>query len=129
MVWAPAGAPLVRWTFEQLLDAAARLAHVLAGRVAVGQALGLQALSTDVWVVFQHAAALAGIQLVAIPPLLPPQPTEAIARQTGCVTVVRERELLELLEVAPEPGPLPGVEATSIAQVRLTSGTDTEPEV
>jgi hypothetical protein len=34
------------------LEAAVRLAHVLAGRVPVGQALGVQAPSSNVWLVF-----------------------------------------------------------------------------
>jgi fatty-acyl-CoA synthase len=128
VVWAPLGAPRVRWTFGQLLDDALRMAYVLAARFPAGQALGLQAPSSGAWVVFQHAAALAGIRLVAIPPALPPEPTAATACRTGCLTVIRERELLELLEVVPgAPRPLPAIDSTAIAQVQLTSGTSTEP--
>ena len=121
VVWAPAGAPRVRWTLEQLLEVAVRLAHVLAARVPVGQALGVQAPSSDVWLIFQHAAALAGIRIVAIPPSLPPRPIEAIVRRTRCMTVVRERELLGLLEAVSEPQRLADVEENAIAQVQLTS--------
>ena len=98
-----------------------RLAHVLAARVPVGQALGVQAPSSDVWLIFQHAAALAGIRIVAIPPSLPPRPIEAIVRRTRCMTVVRERELLGLLEAVSEPQRLADVEENAIAQVQLTS--------
>ena len=127
VVWAPAGAPRVRWTFEQLLEAAVRVAHALVGRVPVGEALGMQAPSSDAWLVLQHAAAHAGIRLVAIPPALPPEPTEAIVRRTGCSTVVRTRELADLLKVVPEPRPLPDVDVNAIALVPLTSGTSVEP--
>ena len=104
-----------------------RLTHVLVRRVAVGQALGVQAPSSDAWLVLQHAATLAGVQLVAIPPSLPPEPAGAIAQRTGCLMVIREEELLELMEAVPEPQPLPVVDGTSIAQVHLTSGTTTLP--
>jgi acyl-CoA synthetase (AMP-forming)/AMP-acid ligase II len=67
VVWAPVGAPRVRLTFQQLLDAATRIADVLLARVAAGGALGVQAPVSDVWLIVQHAAALAGLRLVAVP--------------------------------------------------------------
>lgn len=127
VVWAPPGAPRVRWTSEQLLEAAGRLAGVLAVRVGSGGALGVQAPSSDAWVIVQHAAALAGIRLVAIPPSLPPGPTEAIARRARCTVVLGERELLDLFEAVGEPKRFPDVDETTIAQVQLTSGTSAEP--
>lgn len=114
LVWAPVGSPRVRWTFEQLLGDAARLGEVLAARIPAGRALGLQAQPSGAWLVAQHAAALAGIELVAIPPSLPPEPTEAIARRTNCLTVIRERDLIELREVVPEPLPLPDIDGEHV---------------
>jgi fatty-acyl-CoA synthase len=127
LVWAPDGAPRARWTFKDLLAAATRLAHVLAAQIPAVRPWGVQAPSSPMWLILQHAAALARIRLVAIPPALPSGATKAISGHTECVTVVDEQALVEALEVAPGPQPLPDVDPTSIAQVQLTSGTTTEP--
>ena len=63
VVWVPLDGPQVSLTFQALLDAATRLANVLLAQMTAGEAVGVQAASSDVWLMFQHAAALAGIPL------------------------------------------------------------------
>jgi acyl-CoA synthetase (AMP-forming)/AMP-acid ligase II len=104
-VWAPVGGRPVRWSFTELLIAAERVAHALATEIPPGQALGVQAFSSDAWLVVQHAAALAGIRLVALPPALPRRPSAAIASRTGTVRVLREAGLARLLSTESNPIP------------------------
>jgi fatty-acyl-CoA synthase len=127
LVWAPLGRQPTRWSFADLRADAERVAHRLAADLPPGAVVAVRAPTDGAWLVVQHAVALAGLVLLAVPVQLPKRPAEVIARRADVARVLEAEDVHELLRSAPDPIPLPVVQPHAIAQLQLTSGTSAEP--
>lgn len=147
------GAPAARrrrWTYAELLHDAEQLAYALLARYEPGERLAVYAPNSPEWVVLQHGAALAGLQLVPLNPGYRRGEAEVMLSRTRCAGIFyvdRYRDndvaaivadlgaaLSHLREATPlaeldayarnaRPTTLPDVASGDISHVQFTSGT------
>jgi fatty-acyl-CoA synthase len=80
------------WTYRALLDDAERLALALSTHFAPGERVALWAPNAPEWVVFEFAAALAGLSLVTVNPGYQPNELRYVLAQSGAVGLFLTRE-------------------------------------
>ncbi len=140
-----------RWTCQQLLDTAERLARALAARFAPGERVALLAPDTPEWLILQQASSLAGLVLVPVNPAYTARELDFVLRNSEAAGIVfaetsrgrnlralvdevapalphlRERlamaDLAALLASADPTRPLPRVSPGDTVQIQYTSGT------
>ena len=147
-----AGAPgdSRRWTFAEMLRDAERMAAALLARFEPGERVAIWAPNVPEWVLFEYAAALAGVVLVTVNPAYRREELAYVLGQSGASGILLTPEwrgnpmlatveevsidLPALREVIPlgewsdacadtRPGPLPRVGPDDAAQIQYTSGT------
>jgi fatty-acyl-CoA synthase len=139
-----------RWTYSQLLMDAERLGRALASRHAPGARVAIYANNVPEWVLFEFAAAMAGLVVVTANPALQKRELAYILAQSraeavyclesfrgnplreiaaaacekaaGCRTIVDLRDPAALFDGA-DMGTLPDVRPEDLAQIQYTSGT------
>ncbi|HEX7657870.1 MAG TPA: AMP-binding protein [Pseudonocardiaceae bacterium] len=145
-----------RWTYAELLAEAEQAARALLGRFAPGERVAVWANNIPEWVIFELAAALAGLTLVTVNPALRAAELRHVLGQSRAsgVFLLREYrgnpmadtlagvrdELPELREAVlfeewnafrasgSPTEPLPEVRPTDSAQIQYTSGTTGVPK-
>jgi len=81
-----------RWTYAQLLADAERTARALLGRFERGERVAIWAPNIPQWVIFEMAAGLAGIVLVAVNPAYRPAELTYVLRQSRSSGIFFMRE-------------------------------------
>lgn len=145
-----------RWTYAELLARAEALARALLGRLTPGERLAVALPTVPESLLCTYAAALAGLVLVPVNPLLRPAELAHVLGQSGAAAIVsvaehrgydlagaiarvrpdlpalREHVLAEdlaaLLGSADPRAPLPAVSAGDVALIVYTSGTTGAPK-
>lgn len=144
------GDPSRRWTFAELERDARQAARVLACRYAPGEHVGVWAASRPEWVVFELAAAIAGLVLVTVNPAFGEREAEYVLSGSEAVSVIadssyRRRDLAaaaarlrnrlpglrdvllfdewDAFTAQAEPADLPPVRPGDACQIQYTSGT------
>ncbi len=140
-----------RWTYAQLLGDSERLARALLGHFEPGQRIAVYAPNCAEWVVLQHGASLAGLQLVPLNPAYKAAEVETILRGAGATGIFhtdrfRDNDVAAVvdqlsaridglrltlpmaeLEAFSASGdsdrPLPRVDPGDVLQIQFTSGT------
>jgi fatty-acyl-CoA synthase len=152
----PAGDAGRTWTYGELHRDAVRLAHALVQRHRPGDRVAIWAPNSPEWVLFEYAAALAGLVLVTVNPsfrarelryvlersrssalyLVPEhrgnpmaETAAAVCRDLDSVSrVIDIRDSDAMLEGSDRAAPLPQVRPTDPAQIQYTSGTTGHPK-
>jgi fatty-acyl-CoA synthase len=140
-----------RWTYAELLSDSERLARALLTRYRPGERVAIWAPNIPEWVVFEYAAAIAGLTLVTVNPGYQPRELKFVLEQSGSVglflvsefrgnpmarsaaEVVKDlpalREVTDLEDAAAlfkgedQPTVFPTVDPSDAAQIQYTSGT------
>jgi len=145
-----------RWTYTELLDRAERLARGLLDRLAPGERLAVALPTAPESLLCTYAAALAGLVLVPVNPLLRPSELSHVLGQSGAAALVLVRdhrgydlagaveqvraelpalrqeidveELGDLARGGDGERPLPAVQPGDVAFIVYTSGTTGAPK-
>jgi fatty-acyl-CoA synthase len=147
---APGSGPRRQLTFAELLDRSTRVAGALQTRFRLGERVALWAANSLDWIVFAHAAALAGVVLVPVNPAYRAAELAYVLRQSRSVGLVHAatpgaaavvaamranlpdlREVHGLDAVAAAAGPQRApreVSPAADAQIHYTSGTTAAPK-
>jgi fatty-acyl-CoA synthase len=140
-----------RWTYDEMLADAERVAGVLLERFEPGERVAVWAPNIPEWILLELGAGLAGIVLVTVNPAYRPKELDYVLRQSGAsgIFYVKEfrgnpmaasleevraslpnlREAIcfddwdDLLASAPSEVQLPDVQPGDPAQIQYTSGT------
>jgi fatty-acyl-CoA synthase len=146
----------LHWTYGELVAHSRRLARFLQARFAPGARVTIWGTNSGPWLLFQLAAARAGLVLVTLNPALRGPEVEALLAQSKCCGIILDREFrgsdlpamiaacrdaLPLLHTvlhiadwstylaeAPQSGTHPPVIPTDTALILFTSGTTGKPK-
>jgi len=139
------------WTYSQLLDDATRLAGALLTRFTPGERIAIWSPNTPQWLIFEYAAAFAGLTLVTVNPAYQPRELKFVLEQSnsaglfltkeyrgnpmwkiagevaadipGLREIVDLEDEAALFEGAGQSVSFPDVKPDDAAQIQYTSGT------